>query len=139
MIKIFPKYISGGRNMKKEATEVLDENDMEVVRVLTELGVPKNSAKTLMFLSQKGQTKSTEIEQGAKLRQPEVSVAMDYLHKKGNWIKKEEERKEGKGRPIHLYKLAVPISEIVKTLEEDGRTKIKEIEQNIKKLKEYLK
>lgn len=126
--------------MKKEATTVLDEQDMEVVRVLTELGMAKNSAKTLVFLHQLGhETESTEIEQGAKLRQPEVSVAMDYLKKKRNWIEKRDVPKEGKGRPIHAYKIAVPISEIVKAIEADGKAKIKEIEKNIKKLKTYMK
>lgn len=126
--------------MKKEATTVLDEHDLEIVNILTELGMPKNSAKTLVFLYQIGrETKSTEIEQGAKLRQPEVSVAMDYLKKKGNWVEKEPKKKEGKGRPIHAYKLAVSGSKIVKTLEADAQAKIKEIEENIKKLKKFMK
>ena len=125
--------------MKEEARKVLDEHDLEIVNVLTELGMPKNSAKTLIFLSQLEVTVSTEIEQGARLRQPEVSVAMEYLKNKGNWIEKRDRKKEGKGRPIHEYRLTVQLSQIVKTMEQDGKVKIKEIEESIKKLKKYLK
>lgn len=124
--------------MKKESTTVLDEHDMEIVDVLTELGMPKNSAKTLVFLSQMDETISTQIEQGAKLRQPEVSVAMDYLKSKGDWIEKTDVKKEGKGRPIHSYKLSVSVNEIVKIIEQDGKSEIKKIEKNIKRLKEFM-
>ena len=102
--------------------------DEKVVKVFQELGMPRNLAKTLMYISQVEECRSSEIERNASLRQPEVSVAMQDLQKKG-WIRKRDLKKKGKGRPVHLYTLNSPIQNIVKDFE---NIKIKEI-NNVKK------
>ena len=106
----------------------LNSQDEKVIKIFTDLGMPKNLAKTLMYISNTEECRSAEIERQANLRQPEVSVAMQELQKKG-WIKKRDLKKKGKGRPVHLYKLNHPINDIVKSFEQE---KIKEIE-NVKK------
>jgi predicted transcriptional regulator len=51
------------------------------------------------------------------LRQPEVSIAIRYLLK-NNWIEVSEENKsKGKGRPIKLYSLMVPINQIIDVIQ----------------------
>jgi len=74
--------------MRRKRSMVLDENDERAVELFTDLGMPKNLAKTLVYISQCEECRSADVEQGADLRQPEVSVAMQELRKKG-WAKKE--------------------------------------------------
>ena len=68
------------------------------------------------------------------MRQPEVSIAMQELrHKK--WVVKKDIKKEGKGRPVHSYRLAIPFEKIVEVIEKEERAKIDDIESNIQALK----
>ena len=78
--------------MKKTEMYTFDQNDKKIIQLFTELGMPKNLAKTIMYVSQVDECKSADIEQGANLRQPEVSIAMQELHRQG-WIKKRDIKK----------------------------------------------
>jgi len=113
--------------MKRKRSFVLDEKDDKAVELFTDLGMPKNLAKTLMYISQVEECRSADVEQGADLRQPEVSVAMQELRRRG-WAKKRDIKKKGKGRPVHMYKLTQTLPEILKNFEKE---KMKEVE-NIK-------
>ncbi len=78
---------------------------------------------------------SQEIEILTRLRQPEVSIAMRYLHK-NNWIEVNEEKKStGKGRPTKLYRLTVPMNQIINVIEEKTLAENKLVIQNIENLK----
>ena len=99
--------------------------------------MPKNLAKTLLYISQVNECRSSEIEQGAKLRQPEVSVAMQELKKRG-WIDKRDLKKEGKGRPIYIYKLTSSMEKIVKSYEKEKLEEIDNIRKDITELKNLL-
>jgi predicted transcriptional regulator len=114
--------------MKKVRNYVLDEQDEEIVNLFTELGMPRNLAKTLTYVSQVEECRSADVEKGANLRQPEVSVAMRELRRR-KWVKKRELKRKGKGRPIHFYKSTMSLYEIWKAFEKE---KLKEVE-NIKK------
>jgi len=91
------------------------------------LGMPKNLAKTLLYISQVNECKCADVEQGTNMRQPEVSIAMQELRRKG-WIKKQDEKKKGKGRPVHIYKTTTNLSQILTAFEQE---KLKEVE-NVK-------
>ena len=111
--------------------------DEKIIKVFTELGMPRNLAKTLLYISQVNECRSAEIEHGANLRQPEVSVAMHVLQQKG-WIKKRDLKKKGKGRPVHLYKLTSPITEIVGNFEKEKMKEIKNVKDDLEQLKALL-
>ncbi|HIH76406.1 MAG TPA: ArsR family transcriptional regulator [Methanomassiliicoccales archaeon] len=96
--------------------------------------MPKNVAKTLAFLRKKEETTSVEIEIMTALRQPEVSIAMQELRRR-KWVIKRDIKKEGKGRPVHAYKLAIPFDKIIETLEKEERKRMESIEKNIDQLK----
>ena len=113
--------------MKRKRSFVLDEKDTRAVQLFTDLGMPKNLAKTLLYISQVEECRSADVEQGADLRQPEVSVAMQELRRRG-WARKRDIKKKGKGRPVHLYKLTADLPTILKSFEKE---KMKEVE-NIK-------
>ena len=123
--------------MKGRKPHRLTAKDDKIINIFTELGMPKNLAKTLLYISQVDECRSSEIEQGAKLRQPEVSVAMQELKKRG-WIDKRDLKKEGKGRPIYIYKLTSPMEKIVKSYEKEKLEEIDNIRKDITELKNLL-
>ena len=123
--------------MKQKSSLVLDKEDGKVVQLFAELGMPKNLAKTLTYISQVDECRSADVEQGANLRQPEVSVAMQELKKKG-WIDKRDLKKEGKGRPIYIYKLASDLDNIIGSFEKEKLQEIKAVKRDITELKTLL-
>lgn len=122
---------------KKDSEYTLTSRDQEAVDIFTDLGLPKNLAKTLLYVSQVDECRSSDIERGAGLRQPEVSIAMQELSDRG-WVSKRNQRKEGKGRPIYIYKLTSPLSSIMNHIEEKKTKEINTIKQDLKELKSLL-
>ncbi len=121
--------------MTKEAR--LSRRDESLVDLLIRTGMSKNIAKTLVFLSKREETTSVEIEKATGLRQPEVSIAMQELRRR-RWVEKRDIKKEGKGRPVHAYRLAVPFDAIVDMIAREERAKIEDIETNIRKMRTQL-
>jgi predicted transcriptional regulator len=115
----------------------LNSQDEKIVKVFSDLGMPRNLAKTLMYISQTEECRSAEIEHGANLRQPEVSVAMQVLQNKG-WISKRDLKKKGKGRPVHLYKLTSPINDIIRNFEKEKLKQIDNIKTDLEELKTLI-
>jgi predicted transcriptional regulator len=116
------------------ADKGFNKKDESLVDLLVNTGMPKNVAKTLAFLRKKEETTSVEIEIITALRQPEVSIAMQELRRR-KWVIKRDIKKEGKGRPVHAYKLAIPFDKIIETLEKEERKRIESIEKNVEQLK----
>jgi len=123
--------------MKGNTPYKLTQQDEKIVHIFTELGMPKNLAKTLTYISQVDECRSAEVEQGANLRQPEVSVAMQELRQRG-WIDKRNLKKEGKGRPIYIYKLTSPLDNIIGSFEKEKLQEIKAVKRDIAELKSLL-
>ena len=115
-------------------TTGLTSDDSKKVNLLVNTGMSKNVAKTLIFLSKRKETTSVDIEINTGLRQPEVSIAMQELRRR-KWITKRDIKKEGKGRPIHSYHLAVPFSEIINVIEKAEQKRIEKIKENMDALK----
>ena len=124
-------------NMKQKDSLVLDEKDGKAVELFTELGMPKNLAKTLMYVSQVDECKSADVEHAANLRQPEVSIVMQELLRRG-WIKKRDLKKKGKGRPVHIYKSTTRISEILKAFEQEKLKEVESVKRDISELKNII-
>ena len=124
--------------MKRKRSFVLDEKDDKAVHLFAELGMPKNLAKTLMYISQVDECRSAEVEQGADLRQPEVSVAMQELRRRG-WAKKRDLKKKGKGRPVHIYKLTKALPEILGSFEEEKMKQVETIKNDLTDLQGLVK
>jgi predicted transcriptional regulator len=132
MIKLFEE------NMKRKRSFVLDEKDDKAVQLFADLGMPKNLAKTLMFISQVEECRSAEVEQGADLRQPEVSVAMQEMRRRG-WAKKRDLKKKGKGRPVHIYKLTKPLPQILQNFEKEKMLQVETIKKDLDQLHSLIK
>ncbi len=123
--------------MKRKKSFVLDDKDYKAVQLFTELGMPKNLAKTLLYISQVDECRSADVEQGADLRQPEVSVAMQELRRRG-WAKKRDIKKKGKGRPVHLYKLTADLPQILKSFEKDKMKEVENIRGDLDQLHQLI-
>jgi predicted transcriptional regulator len=120
--------------MRSSEVRVFDDTDLEFIDILRNLNLSRNVASTLAFLSSVDEATSKDLELGSQLRQPEVSIAMRELRNFG-WLAEREIKKEGKGRPMKVYKLAVPMGEIVKHLERQTKEDTLRIMKNIEKLK----
>ena len=121
--------------MKQKSSFVLDKGEGKAVQLFAELGMPKNLAKTLMYISQVDKCRSAEIEQGADLRQSEVSLAMQELRQRG-WVEIQSfKKKKGKGRPIHIYKATMPLPQVMEEIEREKTKELKAIQDNMLELK----
>ena len=124
--------------MKQKNSYVLDDKDNKAVEIFTELGMPRNLAKTLLYIYQVDECRSTEVEQAADLRQPEVSIAMQELRRRG-WIKKRDLKKKGKGRPVHIYKSSTQLSKIIGDFEQKKTKEFEGVKKDISELKNIIK
>ena len=123
--------------MNRKKSFVLTKNDKKAAQLFTELGMPRNLAKTLMYLSHVDECYSVDIEHGANLRQPEVSVVMRELRRR-KWVKKHALKKKGKGRPLNAYKPTTRLSEILKDFEQEKLKEIEGIKGDISELKNLI-
>ena len=113
----------------------MGEIEYEMVELLRRLNINRPVALTLACLSKREEISSQSIEMVSGLRQPEVSIAMRYL-RENDWIDMREEKKnQGKGRPVKLYKLTVPMETIIDAIEENVMAESRNITQNIERLK----
>ena len=92
-------------------------------------------ATLITYLANANEATSREIEMGTNLQQPEVSIAMRTL-RNINWIEERDIKSKEKGRPIKVYKLSVPIGEIIKHYEEEKNNEAARSMQAIQKLKD---
>jgi predicted transcriptional regulator len=120
--------------MKTLKIKQLDEKDEEIADTLIFLGMGRNVAMTLAYMQNTNSATSLELERSAKLRQPEVSIAMKQL-KEYDWINEKEEKKPGKGRPYKIYSLKIGFDEIVNKLEKQHKEAVNEAQEKIERLK----
>jgi predicted transcriptional regulator len=116
---------------------MLDEKDLEFVDALRNLNVPRNVATMITYLANTDEVTSREIEMGTDLRQPEVSIGMRTL-RQNNWVEEHDVKVGGKGRPMKVYKLGVPIEEIIKHYEEEKNSEAAQNMKSIQRLKEMI-
>lgn len=120
---------------KDEIPAVMGSNEYEMIELLRRINVSRPIALTLACLAKGREISSQSIEMISGLRQPEVSVAMRYL-RENNWIDiREEKKSKGKGRPVKLYRLTVPMDCIVSKIEEEIIAESRIVLRNIERLK----
>jgi predicted transcriptional regulator len=111
--------------------------DERIAELLFKVGLNRNIAKIIVFLEKTGEALSRDIEIGADLRQPQVSVAMKELRELG-WIKEKELSRKGKGRPKKSYKLAIEFKEIISDIIEKKREELGITKKNLAELEELV-
>ena len=136
-IVIYDQYIYKERGIiiKHSVVKMLDEKDLEFVDALRSLNVPRNVAALITYLANTNEATSREIEMGTNLRQPEVSIGMRTL-RQNNWVEEHDVKLDGKGRPMKIYKLSVPIEKIIKHYEDEKNNEAAKTMQAIQRLRE---
>ena len=123
--------------MRESTVKILDDKDMEFVETLRSLSVSRNVATLITFLANVDEASSREIEMGADLRQPEVSIAMRPL-RENNWIEEREIKREGKGRPMKVYSLKASFDQIIKFYEQQKLDESAQAMESIQRLKQLI-
>jgi len=117
----------GGDNILHFSTE-----DEEIADLFWSIGLKRNSALVLTLMIKDVDFTSREIERMIDLRQPEVSIAITDLMKRG-WVHTVLQITQNKGRPIKVYHVSRSLDEILDELKESVietyEQKCEEIEQ----------
>jgi len=123
--------------MEQKKVYRLDKDDNTAIQLFISLGMLTNVAKTLIYISQVGECRSSDIEHGANMYQPDVSEAMQELRKRG-WVKRQNFKKKGKGRPTYVYKYTTDLFEILKAFEQKKLEEFESAKRDISKLKNII-
>ena len=121
--------------MRSSIVRTLDDKDLEFAEMLQKLGIQQNVATMIAYLMNVDGATSRQIEIGTDLRQPQVSIGAKTLRCNG-WLEESELKREGKGRPMRVYKLNASIDEIINHLEKERIKEADHLMQSIKKLKQ---
>jgi predicted transcriptional regulator len=111
--------------------------DEKLIELLTKIGLHRNLAKAIVYLSKVKRAKAKEVERNADLRQPEVSLTMKNL-KERKWVREREVKRKGKGRPTKEYELIVSLRDIVKELVNAKREELNELKAKLSELEKLL-
>ena len=114
---------------------MLDDRDLEFVEALRSLDVPRNVAALITYLANVSEATSREIEMGTGLRQPEVSIAMRTM-RENDWVTERDAKTEGKGRPMKIYKLGIPLEKIIEYYEGEKNSESARAMEAIQRLRE---
>jgi len=113
----------------------MDEQDNEIVNILTRIGMAKNTAKVFVAIKELNNPDTKQIMQFTGIMQPQISVAVRQLIDMG-YVESKTEQTENRGRPISYFSLRKTIDEIIFDIEETVQKKIDAEKQNIERLKE---
>jgi len=117
--------------------QVFTEKEESFVKLLIGIGIPRTVSKVLVYLANTPEATSRDIERGADLRQPEVSIALQYL-KERDWIVTRLEKTESIGRPQNVVRLSRPIDEIADAIRVDKENEINQKLTLARRLREYI-
>lgn len=112
--------------------------EQEIVNLMVTLGVQKNKAEILVFISKMGEATSRNIEDTVDIKQSEVSIILRELRDKG-WLSSRSVKKPGKGRPVLHHRLKFPLIRVAKEVEDEKKKEIEEIKRKIARLKGLAK
>ena len=104
-------------------------------RSLQILGANRLEAAIVAYLGRHGPARTDELMAGTGLRQPEVSIGVRSLRERG-WIVTDVVPREGKGRPMHAYRLDADSDEIAATYLEEGQARLDELQRAMDAVRE---
>lgn len=107
----------------------------EIIDILISLGVGHNIAKTLICLHKHGPSKSIDLQERCELRQPDVSIAISRLNELGV-VNIVPMNSKGRGRPSHIYELAMPLEEALVPFRRQANERLIVIQNQLSRLAE---
>ena len=123
--------------MREEVVQYFSEKEEEFANLLMDIGTKRNVAKVLVYLINTKEATSRATERGIDLRQPEVSLAIKYMAGQG-WVTSNEIPSDKKGRPNKKYTLAIPVKDIMASIEKNTRDEANQQLALVKKMKNYI-
>lgn len=123
--------------MRTKNVMYFTQDEENLANLLIRTGVKRNVARVLIYLAHNPEATSREIERGTDLRQPEVSLAMAALTEQ-KWVENREIKAENKGRPVKIYRLSSPFSEIVDAIEREKREEANTQLSLIQEIRNYI-
>ncbi len=123
--------------MIEKTIHLFTDKEEEFINLLVRIGTKQTIAKTLVLFARLKKATSYDIEHGADLRQPEVSVAVKYLEGKG-WIGCKETLSSNKGRPIKIWTLNVPVRNILDTISREKQDELMARLEMIRKVRNFV-
>jgi predicted transcriptional regulator len=124
------------KSMNEKTVLYLSDKEEEFVSILTKVGTRKNVAKVLVFFTNTAKATQRTIERGADLRQPEVSIALKYMAGEG-WVTSSE-IPSPKGRPNKLFTLALPVRQIMTSIEKRTKERANSQIELARMMKSYI-
>ena len=104
---------------------------------LQQLGAKRIEATLVASLAAEGTLGTRDIVEKTGLRQPEVSVGMQMLRNR-HWVEAEAVPREGKGRPMHRYRLVARPGDILAYYESEGRRTIERFNDALSTVRRYF-
>jgi predicted transcriptional regulator len=101
--------------MMVRTVSFFSDRDEEIIGLLTRMGLRRSIAAVVVYLSSGEERTARDIEHGADLSQPEVSLAMSYLTGRG-WVESRDIPGRGTGRPQKMNRLIKSLPDIVTIL-----------------------
>ena len=123
--------------MRSKNVMYFTQREEEFANLLIRIGIRRNMAKVLVYLAHTNEATSRDIERGTDLRQPEVSIAMAQMIEQ-RWVENRESKADNKGRPVKIYRLAMPINEIMDSIETEKRNEAQNQLLLIQQLRNYI-
>jgi predicted transcriptional regulator len=123
--------------MRSKNVLYFTQREEEFANLLIRIGIRRNMAKVLVYLAHTNEATSRDIERGTDLRQPEVSIAMAQMIEQ-RWVENRESKADNKGRPVKIYRLAMPIGEIMDIIETEKRNEAQNQIILIQQLRNYI-
>jgi predicted transcriptional regulator len=114
------------------------EDDGTVIDLLVEFGVKRSFSKVLVYLLSKPESTIRDIERGANLRQPEVSLATTYLLNR-TWISCRAVQGGAKGWPVKSFRPAKPFAEILADIKEQKMEEVRAMMLNVRMLQAHAR
>lgn len=121
--------------MTENSARVLEDRDRLFIDILLSLGVRRQEAILIAWMNGAGEFSSKDIEQGAGLRQSDISKILRTMQRSG-WIETIKTSNSTKGRPRKIYSLNASLDIIIGHYE---RQKLREsllVKESIQRLKE---
>jgi len=112
------------------------ENDETVIELLVNVGFKRSFSKVLVYLLSKPESTMRDIERGANLRQPEVSLATTYLLNR-TWISCRAVQGRTKGRPVKSFRPAKPFAEVLADIKEQKMEEARVMMLNVRMLQAH--
>lgn len=110
----------------------MGEADEKILDIMIKVGFTQPEGKILIYLTHFEEAKSRDIERSMEMSQPEVSISIKNMP---DLISTDKVYKQSRGRPVYIYKLKKPLTEIA---EEKVQQNIDFIDKNISELKDLL-